>query len=206
MTELTEHMKRDVLEPVFWGLIVALISLPFYLSLSVPQIGNDLGVSTIHAFLIPGIISFLASALLGEREMKSGIIMMFSSAIFLIVLLLIVLLLPQITGAVYFMDMYYIDIAKKLIVAFIMFFPSILVGGVIGRVFGDAYVSDTTRSERKRLNMEMREWKETLEKAIMESERGNVSEKELEKEGQKSDDRHLKTVDKDASSRDIIED
>lgn len=178
MIENSEHLRRDILEPIFWGAIVAIISLPFYLFMVIPQIGSTFHVETVHAFLIPIIMAFLASALMGEREMMTSLIMLISAAIILTFMMLFILLLPQLLGVVYFFDTYYIDIAKKLIMAFIMFFPSLLVGGVTGKVFGDAFVSDISRKERKELNEEMREWKKTLERAIMESDRGNISEEE----------------------------
>ena len=184
LIENKEHLMGDILEPIFWGFIVALISLPFYLFMAVPQIGQNFNVGTAHAFAIPIIMAFLASALMGEKDMMTSLIMIISSSVFLTLMMLIVLLLPQITGVVYFLDYYYIDIAKKMMMAFIMFFPGLLIGGVTGKVFGDAFVSDISRAQRKELNEEMREWKETLERAIRESERGNVSEKEAE-EGEK---------------------
>ncbi len=180
LIEMNEHLKKDILSPVFWGFIVALICLPFYLFMAVPQIGRSFNVATVHAFLMPIIAAFLASAMMGDRDMKSSLIMLLSSAIFLTVGILIVLLLPQSMHVVFFVDTYYINVAQKMIMAFIMFFPSLLIGSITGKVFGDAYVSDITRAERRELNEEMREWKETLEKAIDESDKGNSSDENTE--------------------------
>ncbi len=178
LINISEHTRKNVIEPVFWGFITAIISLPFYLALAFPQIGMSLGghkidVGMSYVFIIPAIAAFLASAVLGEREMVSGLVLVISGAIFLSAFMIFLLMLPRTLGIVYWIDFYYIGIGKKFIISIIIFFPSLLVGAMIGRLFGDAYISETSRSERKRLNEEMREWKKTLERAIMESDRGN---------------------------------
>ncbi len=156
--------------PVVWGIIVAIISLPFYLGLAVPEIGKYFGIDTFGAFMSPLLASFFVSVVLCDRDIKSSLYALVSAAVFLTAFLIFILLLPGMIGAVFFIGTYYIYVGQRIILAFIMFFPSLLIGGVTGRVFGEFFVSDITRAERKQLNKKMREWRDTLEKAIEEKE------------------------------------
>ncbi len=167
---MTEGNAYRVVIPAIWGVIVAVISLPFYLGLAVPEIGKYFGIDTFGAFMSPLLASFFASVVLCDRDIKSSLISLVSAALFLTAFLIFILLLPGMIGAVFFIGTYYIYVGQRIILAFIMFFPSLLIGGVTGRVFGEFFISDITKAERKKLNKKMREWRNTLEEAIEEKE------------------------------------
>ncbi len=153
---------------MFWGLVIALISLPFYLSIVIPEIGSTMGIDSFSVFMAPLFASFLVSVILCDSGITRSLIAMVFASIFLMALLLFILMYPSLAGLVWFLDNYYIDIGTKMILSFVILFPSLLIGGVTGKVFGEFFISEQTKREKRELNERMREWKETLEKVLQE--------------------------------------
>ena len=164
--------------PVFWGLIIALISLPFYLLMVIPQIGETTGMDSFGPFMVPLFAAFLVAVVLCDRGIASSLIALVTGATALISLVLFVLIFPSLIGLVWFIDFYYVDAGTKLIVSIVILFPSLLIGGVTGKVFGELFISEQTKKEKKELNRRMREWKETLERVLEEKFEEEMRQKE----------------------------
>lgn len=167
--------------PVFWGLIIALISLPFYLLMVIPQIGKSVGMDSFGTFMVPLFASFLVAVVLCDREFVNSLIALVVGAVALISLVIFVFVFPSLIGLVWFIDYYYVSMGTKIIVSIVILFPSLLIGGVTGRVFGEMFISEQTKKEKRELNQKMREWKETLEKVLREKLKEEMEQKEKRK-------------------------
>lgn len=164
--------------PVFWGLIIALISLPFYLLMVIPQIGKTAGMDSFGTFMVPLFASFLVAVVLCDRGFVNSLIALVVGAVALISLIIFVFVFPSLIGLVWFIDYYYVSMGTKIIVSIVILFPSLLIGGVTGRVFGEMFISEQTKKEKRELNQKMREWKETLEKVLEEKLEEEMRQKE----------------------------
>jgi small-conductance mechanosensitive channel len=167
---------------MMWGAVLAFISLPLYLAgIGLPEIGKNIGVSTEMILIIPTIAAFLITTIISDREMIYSMVAIISGVVFLTIGMFVFLSYPAITGVVILTDYYYISAAKRVLLAILIMFPTFLIGGVTGKIFGEYFVSEQSRKERKELNEKMKEWKETLEKAIKEKEMEGKNEIEKSK-------------------------
>jgi hypothetical protein len=167
---------------VLWGVILAFISLPLYLAgIGLPEMGKNMGITTEIVFAIPTIAAFLITTIISDREMIYSMVAIISGVVFLTIGMFVFLSYPAITGAVILTDYYYMSASKRVLLGILIMFPSFLIGGVTGKIFGEYFVSEQTKKERKELNEKMREWKETLEKTIKEKEMERKNEIEKSK-------------------------
>ena len=163
---------------IFWGLILALISLPFYLAgIGIPEIGKKMGIDTFILFVLPTSAAFLTTTILSDRDMIYSMVSIISAMVFLSTALSIFLAYPALIGAVIFTGDYYVLISKHVFFGVLIMFPSFLIGGIFGKIFGEYFISEQTRKEREELNKRMREWKETLEKVLEEKRKEEEAEK-----------------------------
>ncbi len=169
-----DKYRAYYLTSVLWGLVLALISLPFYLAvIGVPEIGKSMGLSTLMLFIMPTVAAFLTTAMISDRDMIYSMVSMISAMVFLSTALSVFLAYPALIGAVIFTGDYYVLISKHVFLGILIMFPSFLIGGIFGKIFGEYFISEQTRKEREEMNRKMKEWKKTLEMAIKEKEMEN---------------------------------
>ena len=169
-----DKYRAYYLTSMLWGLVLALISLPFYLAvIGVPEIGKSMGLDTFIAFTIPTFAAFLTTAMISDRDMIYSMVSVISGMIFLTIAMFLFLAYPALIGAVIFTDEYYVVILKHVFLGILIMFPSFLIGGIFGKIFGEYFISEQTRKEREEMNRKMKEWKKTLEMAIKEKEMEN---------------------------------
>lgn len=179
---LLDKYKKYYFVSLFWGLILAMISLPLYLgSIGIPEMGAQMGIDSFLLFVIPTSAAFLTAIVLSEKDMVYSIVATVGGMIILLILFVVFLSYPSITKSAILSEYYYIEAMKKVFLVILIIFPSFFIGGITGKIIGERYISEQTKKERMELNRRMKEWKETLERVLQEKLEEELRELEREK-------------------------